>query len=325
MAVKHAEEIKVGLFVVATAVLVVLALVFVGGLNVLQKPMNTYTMRTHFAGGMEQGAPVRYAGIKVGRVEGVRIDLDDPGRAVVTFTVDPQIPIRQDSSAQVSSLGLLGEYYVEITPGSAEGALLPTGSEIPVQESVQWTELVNRVGAATEEAKGLLTDVRPRVNATLDNIKDLTGEENRERVRQVLAKMDGILTDARPRLKTILANFDNTSAKIDKFMDEIKGTREQLDVVLKNWGQLTGREDAEVERTLRQLRDTLVRAEGAMDEVNRLLIANREHLDVTLENFEASSENIREFTDTLKQRPYSLIRVKNPPDRTPGEPAEKKQ
>jgi phospholipid/cholesterol/gamma-HCH transport system substrate-binding protein len=320
---KHGEEVKVGLFVLAAVFLLMLALVFVGGMNLLQKQVNVYSMRTRFAGGMEQGAPVRYAGIKVGRVESTAFDADDPSRVVVTFSVDPEIPIRGDSTAQVSSLGLLGEYYVEITPGSAEAPPLPSGSEIRVQESVQWTELVNRVGEATEEAQGLLADVRPRMNATLDNIKDLTGEENRERVRKMLVKMDQILTDARPRIKTILANFDNTSAKIDTFMDEIKGTREQLDVLLANWSQLAGDEDAEVERTLRKLRDTLAEAEGTMAEARRLLMANREHLDVTLENFEVSSENIREFTDTLKQRPYSLIRVKNPPERSPGETAEK--
>lgn len=320
---KHGEEVKVGLFVLAAAVLLALALVFVGGMNLLQTPVNVYSMRTRFAGGMEQGAPVRYAGIKVGRVESTAFDVDDPTRVVVTFSVDPEIPIREDTTAQVSSLGLLGEYYVEIAPGSAEAAPLPSGSEIRVQESVQWTQLVNRVGEATEEAQGLLADVRPRMNDTLDNIKDLTGEGNRERVRELLAKMNQILTDARPRIKTILANFDNTSAKIDTFMDEIKGTREQLDVLLANWSQLAGREDAEVERTLKKLRDTLAEAEETMAEARRLLIANREHLDVTLENFEVSSENIREFTDTLKQRPYSLIRVKNPPDRQPGQAPKK--
>jgi len=320
---KHGEEIKVGLFVLAAAALLVVTLVFVGGMNLLQKPVNTYSMRTKFAGGMEQGAPVRYAGIKVGRVESTSFDPEDPSRVVVTFSVDPSIPIRTDSTAQVSSLGLLGEYYVEITPGTAAAEPSPSGSEIAVQESVQWTELVNRVGVATEEAQGLLADVRPRVAATLDNIKDLTGEGNREKVRRLLAKMDQILTDARPRLKTILANFDSTSAKMDSFLDEIKGTREQLDVLLANWSQLAGNEDAEVERTMRKLRDTLAEAEGTMAEARRLLMANREHLDVTLENFEVSSENIREFTDTLKQRPYSLIRAKNPPERQPGQADEK--
>lgn len=316
---KRSEEIKVGAFVLAAILLLVLSLVLVGGLNVLQQPVSTYTMRTKFAGGMEAGAPVRYAGIKVGRVEGVSLDSEDPTRVVVALSVDPETPIRTDSTAQVSSLGLLGEYYVEITPGTLAAERLPSGSEIVTKESMEWTELVNRFGAATEEAQGLLTDARSRVTEVLDNIKDLTGEENRERVRAVLQRMDQILTDARPRVKTVLANVESTSTKIDTFMDDLKSTREQLDQLLTNWGQLAGKEDAEVERTLRKLRDTLTRTEGAMEEVQRLLMANREHLDITMENIRVSSENIRELSDTLKQRPYSLIRVKNPPERTPGQ------
>jgi phospholipid/cholesterol/gamma-HCH transport system substrate-binding protein len=316
---KHSEEVKVGAFVLAAIFLLVLSLVLVGGMNVFQKPVSTYTMRTKFAGGMETGAPVRYAGIRVGRVERASLDSKDPTRAVVVFSVDPETPIRADSTAQVSSLGLLGEYYVEISPGTLEGERLPSGSEIPTKESMEWTELVNRFGAATEEVQGLVTDARARVTEVLDNIKDLTGEENRDRVRSVLLRMDQILTDARPRVKTVLTNFESSSAKIDTFLDDIKGTREQLDQLLANWGQLAGNDDAEMEKTLRKLRDTLARAEGAMEEVQRLLVANREHLDITLENLQVSSENIRELSDTLKQRPYSLIRVKNPPQRTPGE------
>lgn len=319
----RSEEVKVGLFVMGAVVLLVLALVLVGGMNVFQQPRNTYTLRTQFAGGVEEGAPVRYAGIKIGRVEGTALDPDDPTRAVVTIGVDPQTPIRTDSKAKVSSLGLLGEYYIEVYPGSAEAAPLPSGSEIPVRESVQWAELVDRFGAATAEAKGLIADARPRVNESLDNLKDLTNEENRRRVRRVLARMDQILTDAQPRVKTVLANFESSSAKIDKFMDEIKDTRANLDELLKNWSRLADGDEAEVQLTLQKLRDTLVRGEQMMDEIRRLMVANREHLDVTLENIRVSSENIRQFTGTIKQRPYSLVRIKNPPERKPGDPEKK--
>jgi phospholipid/cholesterol/gamma-HCH transport system substrate-binding protein len=320
---QRSEEIKVGLFVLAAAVLLVLALVFVGGLNVFQRPVNLYTLRTTFAAGIESGAPVRYAGIKVGKVETTAFDPEDPARVVLRISVDPKTPVRTDSKAKIGSLGLLGEYYVEISPGTPEAERLPAGGEIPVEESVQWAELVNRFGAATDEAKGLLSDARPRVNQALENFNKLTDEENRQRVRAVLKRMDEILADAKPRVQSALKSIDSSSAKIDKFMDDIQQTRAELDKLLKNWSGLAGKEDAEVEQTLRQLRDTLVRAEQTMDEARRLLVANREHLDITLENIRVSSENIREFTDTVKQRPYTLIRVKNPPDRRPGDPETK--
>lgn len=321
---QRSEEIKVGLFVVAALVLLVLALVLVGHMNVFQQPRNTYTLRTKFAGGVEAGAPVRYAGIKIGKVTKTELLEKDPTHVLVTISVDTQTPIRTDSKAEVSTLGLLGENYIEIHPGTPEARRLPSGNEIPVVEAVRWTELVNQVGGATGDARALINDARPRVNAALDNIKELTDEQNREHVRRVLVRMDQILTDSQPRIKTVLTNFESSSAKIDKFMDDIKVTRAHLDKLLQNWGHLAEGDQADVQQTLKDLRETLLRAEQTMDEVRRLMVANREHLDVTMENMRVSSENIREFTDTIKQRPYSLVRVKNPPNRHPGDPEQKK-
>ncbi|HXE74640.1 MAG TPA: MlaD family protein [Candidatus Xenobia bacterium] len=317
------EEIKVGLFVIVSVIMVVAALALVGGWNVTGSPRNTYTVRTKFAGGIEPGSPVRYAGMKVGRVEGLTFDQKDPARAVVTISVDPQTPVRTDSTAKITSLGMLGENYVEISAGAPEAALLPTGSDIPTRESKQWGELVDSFGATSDDANKLINDLRPKMNQALDNINDLTNEENRKRVRASLQKIDQILTDAKPRLKTILANFDSSSAKIDKFMDDIKETRKNLDTLLANWNNLAKDDDAEVQRTLRELRKTLARAETAMEEVRRLLVANRDQLDNTIENIEVTTENLREITDTVKQRPSSLVFSKNPPDRKPGEPQKK--
>jgi phospholipid/cholesterol/gamma-HCH transport system substrate-binding protein len=319
----RSEEVKVGLFVLVSIILVLAAMALVGGLNIFGSPKNTYTVRTKFAGGIEPGSPVRYAGMKVGRVEQLAFDKEDTTRAVVTVTVDTQTPVRTDSTAKITSLGMLGENYVEVAPGSPQAALLPSGSEIPAKESTQWGELVDSFGGTTDEAQATIKELRPKMREALDNINDLTNEENRRRVRASLQKMDQILTDAKPRLKTILANFDSSSAKIDKFMDDIKETRKNLDTVLANWNNLAKDDDAEVQRTLRDLRKALARAETTMEEFRRLLVANRDQLDNTIENIEVTTENLREITDTVKQSPSSLVWSKNPPNRKPGEPQKK--
>ncbi|HSC77908.1 MAG TPA: MlaD family protein, partial [Candidatus Acidoferrales bacterium] len=136
----RSEDIKVGLFVLVSIILVLAALALVGGVNIFGSPKNTYTLRTKFAGGIEPGSPVRYAGMKVGRVEQLAFDKEDTTRAVVTVTVDPETPVRTDSTAKITSLGMLGENYVEVAPGSSQAALLPSGSEIPAKESTQWGE-----------------------------------------------------------------------------------------------------------------------------------------------------------------------------------------
>jgi ABC-type transporter Mla subunit MlaD len=54
-----------------------------------------------------------------------------------------------------------------------------------------------------------------------------------------------------------------------------------------------------------------------MGDVQETLDANRANLDETLENIRASSQNLKQFTDTIKQRPFSLIRIKAQKDRVP--------
>lgn len=55
----RSEEVKVGLFVLVSIILVLAAMALVGGLNIFGSPKNTYTVRTKFAGGIEPGSPVR--------------------------------------------------------------------------------------------------------------------------------------------------------------------------------------------------------------------------------------------------------------------------
>ena len=66
-----------------------------------------------------------------------------------------------------------------------------------------------------------------------------------------------------------------------------------------------------------RLQTSLADAERMINDLDDTLGANRGNLDETLENIRATSENLKEFTDTLKQHPYSLIRIKSEKDHVP--------
>jgi len=78
--------------------------------------------------GINVGADVRMAGVKVGAVSKVGID-PQTYYAKVTMSVDPVVKLPDDSSARISSDGLLGGAYVSLEPGGSE-AMLPKGGEI---------------------------------------------------------------------------------------------------------------------------------------------------------------------------------------------------
>jgi hypothetical protein len=60
-------------------------------------------------------------------------------------------------------------------------------------------------------------------------------------------------------------------------------------------------------------------ANNVTDQLNRTLNANSENIDDILSNFRQASQNLRQFTETLKQRPYTLLRSSLPPPHVPGQ------
>jgi phospholipid/cholesterol/gamma-HCH transport system substrate-binding protein len=97
---------------------------------------------------------VRISGVSVGKVKD--ISLADNGSADVTIEMDPQFaPIPEDTHAQLREKTLLGETYVELTPGSQDGPTVPEGGSIPeahVSDSVQLDEIFRAFDTRTREA-----------------------------------------------------------------------------------------------------------------------------------------------------------------------------
>lgn len=121
MMAKRWIEICVGvLMLLAAAALVFLAL-RVSGLSLSSFNSHNYTVTAEFTdiGALKVRAPVRIGGVEVGNVTGIRLDPSN-FEAVVTLTLHGNIrTIPSDSSAKISSAGLLGDNYIDIQPGYA--------------------------------------------------------------------------------------------------------------------------------------------------------------------------------------------------------------
>ena len=97
------EQALVGLFVlIAGAVLVATVFALTGAFG---GTAATYRAYFPFDGGLEPGATVRYAGgPKVGRVEKLNIDPQNPARIEVVFSVETDLPVKKDSRAKIMSM-----------------------------------------------------------------------------------------------------------------------------------------------------------------------------------------------------------------------------
>lgn len=111
-----------------------------------------YTLKAEFdnVAGVNTGTDVRLAGIKVGTVVSQTLNPDNY-QAVVTMTIDPKLKLTDDTTAKITSEGLLGSNFVALDPGGSETLLADGGEIVNTQGAVDIWSLISR---AMFEGKG---------------------------------------------------------------------------------------------------------------------------------------------------------------------------
>lgn len=137
---KFDVELGVGLFMIAG----ILAL---GYLSVRLAKMEVigqkgYDLQAEFSnsGGLKTGASVVIAGVEVGRVKSIKLD---DYQALISIHLPSHIKLQDDSIAAIKTKGLIGEKYVEITPGGSEEILKPGQKIRDTQPPVDLEQLIS--------------------------------------------------------------------------------------------------------------------------------------------------------------------------------------
>jgi len=92
------------------------------------------------SGGLKSGSSVVIAGVEVGRVK--RVILDDY-QAKIFLNLPLNLKIQEDAIASIKTKGLIGEKYVEITPGGADELIKPGGRIRDTQSAIDFEELIS--------------------------------------------------------------------------------------------------------------------------------------------------------------------------------------
>ena len=315
------EQTLVGLFVLVAAGLLLVAVFAIHG-SFGQAP-KTYHSYVHFAGGLEPGSVVRYAGMpKVGRVESLRIDPSDPTRIDLTFSVQPDLVVKTDSKVKIMSMSPLGDNHLEIYPGSAQAPRAASGAALPSLKYVDFNALTAQLNDLNPQAQELLRNLNDRaseVKETIARVNDLLGPQNRANLAATIANARGMLEENRPQIKTALHNVNDVSEKLQPLLEDFRKTSEQANQTLNHVDAMVGENRADVRQAVVELRRTLTNMTDATARLDQTLDVNSENIDELLDNMRHVTENLKEFTATIKTRPYTLIRASNPREHKTGE------
>ena len=182
-------ELKVGAFVLSAFLVLSFFVASISNISFGEKGWPLQAV-FNFANGIKESAPVRLAGIEVGLVKKIQVFTDTADLRIkvrVDAWIKEGVNIPSDSKIMINQLGLLGEKYIEIMPGTAKDFIKPNtvivGKDpIPVERvTEQVNELADKFSVTMEKVnKDLLSAKNQEAfSGTLKGLNDLLAKINR--------------------------------------------------------------------------------------------------------------------------------------------------
>ncbi len=279
---KFTPEAKVGILTIIT---VLAGLYFLSNLKLLKKDKGAYyQVSVYFNNvtGLLENADVRLNGIKIGRVADIRLY---EGKAAVTLDIISEAEIRRNDILSLSTMGVMGEKYVDIMPGDRTAPLVLDSS----------TPMEGQSGVGLEELGVSFNVLVKSLQGITDNLKDVTASFS-----DVLGNSEG-----KQMLSDILANTRNITNNLSSLTG---GDGSELPEIVRNINEITG----SLSRSLPSLLHNLENATGITSDIMdqdkqsiQEIISNlekiSENLAVVSQNIAGSTKNIETITDTVSK------------------------
>jgi len=141
---KSAIDVWVGIFVAIGMLAMLFLALKVGNMSAVSfAPTYSVSARFDNIGGLKPRAPVKSAGVVVGRIANIKFD-DTTYQATVTMIIDKTYKFPKDSSVKILTSGLLGEQYISLEAGGDEQMLAEGGKIIQTQSAIVLENLISQ-------------------------------------------------------------------------------------------------------------------------------------------------------------------------------------
>ena len=303
-------EAKVGLFVLVCAANLLIVVYRVSTVQIKGARVS-YKTYLRNAGGLDPGADVLFGGITVGAVTAVHPDPQDPTRIEILLDVKQGTPLNAKSVARLGSVTLVTNPVISVTTGSNDAPRLPAGSVIPSEETISIDDTERKIVALADSAHTTLDAVHTDVTDAqrlIANLNDITGKQNQQRVADILANADTIVAGTRPKIDQITDQILKLTNNANSVLAKMGPAVDNLNATVSNANETITSLREPGQADLAEMKKTLVDLQAAMK-------AKDQDLTYTIENVRMITDNLNELTESVKERPWSLVRIRQPKDR----------
>lgn len=326
-----ATEIRAGLLVLTSFLVLVVFVAAIRGC----RPRDT-TAKTYFAtftdiSGLNNGADVRFGGVRVGKVVAIGSDPDDRSQIRVTAEVAGDTPVNEASIATIEQVTLTAEKHLEISTGEPNAALLPSGATVTSRtgsggfmDFPDVEGVANRLETLLDRIILLVGPTAADETAGGDEVVDLTEitealEKTLEQSAGMMGSVNSAIVDNRQGLEDVVRKLAALEAVATELLAQVNEVvtenRQPLGETIANLQKLTGETSAAVEEMTASLTATLRHLEETGGNANDLLQDQRPAIEEILLNLQETTRNLRVLSQTLAYQPDALIRGTRPQGR----------
>jgi phospholipid/cholesterol/gamma-HCH transport system substrate-binding protein len=232
---------RVGVILFASFILLAGALLFIGGTKGFFISRTSYFARFPNSQGLLQGNQVRLAGVVVGAVRDIEVPRTPGQDLTVIFDIERKYQhlVKTDSRAEIKTIGLLGDKYLEVTPGSPDKPDLEPNHEIIAFRGAELDkilagsgDLVDNVVAISKSLKNILGRTE-KGEGFLGEItsESRNGAELSKSLRQTLDSLNGLVADVRQG-RGLVGRLLYDEKAADDVLAELKGSVASLNRIL---------------------------------------------------------------------------------------------
>ena len=289
------EEIKAGIIIVASLIILSGFIILIGGSQVFEK-FDKYYIKVMNAAGLEVGSQVKLGGVRIGRVLSIKAP-NGPGEPVtVEIGIRKGAALYKGTKASITQIGFVGDIYLLLSVDKTTTERIKVGDIIPSQEQVQFDVLMSRIEGLSQTVDGLIKDIDK-----LFSKKNITG------------------------IETLIGNTNEAivsgSSNLDKVASSLKGTTNKLELVLNEIEELVKGNKGEVSQMIKKAREDLEKAgemiksieataksvEKTSKSADRVIEIQSQNLEILLNTMNKTTEDLQDLFQEIKNKPWSII------------------
>ncbi len=273
--------------------------------------------------GLQEGSSVKYHGLNVGSVSNIFIDPEDVQSVIVEVSLKPGTPVKKDTRADITMLGITGLKVIELRGGSNE-------SEYLKQE-----DFILPGGSITDIITGKAEVIAEKAEMVLNNISDFTSEGNRQKMVRLIestsksmeelqallaANKDDFKVSMRHtrevtgQLEDLLVKTNSVMAQVNFFVQS-----DSLKQVLGNVAAISkSLKEAELAALIGELKEAVEHSNSVLQEIDFSVMKSRAELGTTIASLEETVDNLNQIVRSINENPSVLIwgtKIKDAPDK----------